>query len=112
MSCDFTYRFTRWRRPAAVVAVASMLALIASCATTKVVGTNIQRVADGQPVDRQALSQAVASDTKDMETNLQILHDALRTHLPFEETRVYVVKVAGYRKLFVAAGPQPVTAMQ
>jgi membrane-bound lytic murein transglycosylase C len=40
------------------------------------------------------------------------LYDALRTHLPFEETRVYVVKVAGYRKQFVSAGTEPVTAMQ
>jgi membrane-bound lytic murein transglycosylase C len=40
------------------------------------------------------------------------LYDQLRTKLPFEETRVYVVKVAGYRKQFVSAGPETVTAMQ
>jgi hypothetical protein len=40
------------------------------------------------------------------------LYDQLRTKLPLEETRVYVVKVAGYRKQFVGSGVEPVTAMQ
>jgi membrane-bound lytic murein transglycosylase C len=40
------------------------------------------------------------------------LFDRLRTDLPYEETRQYVVKVAEYRKLFVGAPAAPPTAMQ
>ena len=40
------------------------------------------------------------------------LFDRLRTGLPSEETRQYIVKVTGYRKQFVTAPGQPVTAMQ
>ncbi len=35
------------------------------------------------------------------------LYDKLRTGLPMEETRVYVVKVSGYRKQFAAPPPPP-----
>jgi membrane-bound lytic murein transglycosylase C len=41
----------------------------------------------------------------------QALYERLRTGLPFVETRVYVVKVAGYRKL-IAATAAPTTALQ
>jgi membrane-bound lytic murein transglycosylase C len=41
-----------------------------------------------------------------------VLFDRLRTNLPYEETRQYVVKVAEYRKLFVGALAAPPTAMQ
>jgi membrane-bound lytic murein transglycosylase C len=44
-----------------------------SCATTKVVGVNIQRVVNGQPVDQKGLNQAVASDAKDLAADLQVL---------------------------------------
>jgi membrane-bound lytic murein transglycosylase C len=47
--------------------------LAASCATSKVVGDNVQRVIKGQPTDTTGLGQAVASDTKDMEANLAVL---------------------------------------
>jgi len=36
----------------------------------------------------------------------------LRTDLPYEETRQYVVKVTGYRKQFVGAPSAPATAME
>jgi membrane-bound lytic murein transglycosylase C len=39
------------------------------------------------------------------------LYARLRTGLPFEETRQYVVKVSGYRKQFAGAA-DPITAMQ
>jgi membrane-bound lytic murein transglycosylase C len=55
---------------AAALAVASVCA---SCATSKIVGDNAKRVVNGQPIDRSGLSQAVASDTKDMEANLAVL---------------------------------------
>ena len=47
--------------------------LSASCATTKSVGTNIQHAYNHEPIDKQGLSQALASDTKDMEANLVVL---------------------------------------
>jgi len=45
----------------------------ASCATSKVVGDNIHRVVNGQPVDDSGLHDAVASDAKVLEANLQQL---------------------------------------
>lgn len=63
-----------WIRHLATGIVVLLVAgLSASCATTKVVGTNIQRVANGQPIDRQGLNQAVASDAKEAEANLEVL---------------------------------------
>jgi membrane-bound lytic murein transglycosylase C len=40
------------------------------------------------------------------------LFDQLRTKLPFEETRQYVVRVSGYRKQFAGTATAPATAMQ
>jgi membrane-bound lytic murein transglycosylase C len=40
------------------------------------------------------------------------LFERLRSNLPYEETRQYVIKVTGYRKQFVAAASSPATAMQ
>ena len=40
------------------------------------------------------------------------LFERLRVNLPYEETRQYVVKVAGYRKQFVAAPSAPIAAVQ
>jgi membrane-bound lytic murein transglycosylase C len=40
------------------------------------------------------------------------LYDRLRTNLPYEETRVYVVKVTGYRKQFAAAASAPVATTE
>jgi membrane-bound lytic murein transglycosylase C len=57
-------------RFAAVLAVVS---ISASCATSKVVGDNVKRAVNGQPIDTSGLSQAVASDTKNMEANLAVL---------------------------------------
>src|ERR1700691_872406 len=45
----------------------------ASCATSKIVSSNVQHVVKGQPMDTSGLGQAVASDTRDMETNLAAL---------------------------------------
>lgn len=47
--------------------------LVSSCATTKSVGTNIKRVYNGQAMDKKELSQAVGSDTKDIEARLVVL---------------------------------------
>jgi membrane-bound lytic murein transglycosylase C len=57
-------------RFAAVLAVVS---ISASCATSKVVGDNVKRAVNGQPIDTSGLSQAMASDTKNMEANLAVL---------------------------------------
>jgi membrane-bound lytic murein transglycosylase C len=40
------------------------------------------------------------------------LFERLRVNLPYEETRQYVVKVAGYRKQFVAAPSAPIAAVR
>jgi membrane-bound lytic murein transglycosylase C len=63
-----------FRQNAKLVATLLAVELMASCATTKVVGTNIQRVANGGSVDQKELTTALASDTKDMEANLATLH--------------------------------------
>jgi membrane-bound lytic murein transglycosylase C len=55
------------------VVVLAVAGAAASCATSKIVGKNVQRVVNGQPMDQSGLSQALASDTKDLETNLQVL---------------------------------------
>jgi membrane-bound lytic murein transglycosylase C len=62
-----------YSRLAKCVVILGVAGVSANCATTKVVGDNIQRVANHQPVDESGLKQAVASDTKDLETNLQQL---------------------------------------
>jgi len=63
-----------WFRRLATFGVVCVTVLVsASCATTKSVGQNIQRVYNGQSVDQKGLAQAMASDTKDMEANLQTL---------------------------------------
>jgi hypothetical protein len=55
------------------IALVILASLCESCATTKVVATNAQRVYNGQPVDQQAISQAIASDTKDIGAELQVM---------------------------------------
>jgi membrane-bound lytic murein transglycosylase C len=60
------------RRVLAVVSLA-LVVISAGCATSKIVGQNVQRVVKGQPLDQTGLSAAVASDTRDLETNLQVL---------------------------------------
>ena len=62
-----------YRRLATLVVAFVAVTLGASCATTKSVGDNIQRVYNNQPMDKKGLSDAVASDTKDMEANLVVL---------------------------------------
>ena len=62
-----------YRRLAAFVVAFIAVTLGASCATTKSVGDNIHRVYNNQPMDKQGLKDAVASDTKDMEANLVVL---------------------------------------
>jgi membrane-bound lytic murein transglycosylase C len=61
------------RRLSRCIVVLWVLSLGASCATTHSVGQNIQRVANGQSIDRTGLNQAMASDTKTIETNLEQL---------------------------------------
>lgn len=66
-------KFHPFRRPGWCAAVVLITALNGSCATTKVVGTDIKRVYNGQPVDQKELTQAVASDTKDLAAELVVL---------------------------------------
>ena len=50
--------------------VVVLAALGASCATTHVVKENVTRVINGQPMDNSGYRQAVASDTRDIQTQL------------------------------------------
>lgn len=56
-----------------IAGAAVLVFCIASCATSKVVGSNVKRVVAGQPLDASGLKPALASDTKDMEQNLSVL---------------------------------------
>jgi membrane-bound lytic murein transglycosylase C len=94
---------------AAIVA----LGMSASCATTQVVGTNVKRVVNGQPMDTSGLGQAVSADTKTMEANLSVLrrkmleaYAVLRTNVQkrwgqtdakMAERTVYVKYTDGYK---------------
>ena len=60
-------------RSRVLIALVVVAILCESCATTKVVATNAQRVYNGQPVDQKAISQAIASDTKDIGAQLQVM---------------------------------------
>ena len=55
------------------LAVAMLAAVSASCATSKVVGNNVQRVVNGQSMDAMGLTDALASDGKDLQSNLAVL---------------------------------------
>jgi membrane-bound lytic murein transglycosylase C len=77
--------FRRFSRCIACLVVAS---LGASCATTKVVGANIQRVVKGQPMDAAGLDQAMAADTKDVEANLEQLRHKFEEALAQLKTNV------------------------
>ena len=71
---NFALRCCGSSKRARLIAAMLSACISVSCATSKVVGTNIQRVATGQPMDTQQLPAALASDTKDMEVNLATLH--------------------------------------
>ena len=77
-----------YSRLAKCVVILGVASVSANCATTKVVGDNIQRVANHQPVDESGLKQAVASDTKDLETNLQQLRRKFEEALAQLKTNV------------------------
>jgi membrane-bound lytic murein transglycosylase C len=68
-----------YRRPAAFVVAFVAVIVGAGCATTKSVGTNIQRVYNNQPMDKQGLKDAMASDTKVMEADLVVLRHRIET---------------------------------
>jgi membrane-bound lytic murein transglycosylase C len=78
----------RFRSLATCVAVIAAASLVASCATTKVVGDNVQRVVKGQPVDKSGLNQAVASDTKVITADLQQLRRKFEEALAQLKTNV------------------------
>jgi peptidoglycan lytic transglycosylase C len=61
------------RRLGICILVLATVCVSAGCATSRSVGTNIKRAYNGEPVDRQELKQAVASDTRDAQTGLAVL---------------------------------------
>jgi membrane-bound lytic murein transglycosylase C len=50
-----------------------IVAFCASCATSKIVGQNVQRVANGQSIDTTGLNDAVSADAKVAAANLEVL---------------------------------------
>ena len=60
-------------RGARVLTATIAVALGASCATTHVVKDNVTRVINGQPMDNSGYKQAISSDTRTLETQLQQL---------------------------------------
>jgi membrane-bound lytic murein transglycosylase C len=62
-----------FHRVAMCIAVLVTVSLTVSCATTKSVSANIKRAYNGQALDQKELTQAVASDTKDVEARLVVL---------------------------------------
>jgi membrane-bound lytic murein transglycosylase C len=62
-----------YRYLATCIVVVVAASLSSSCATSKVVGADIKSVANGQHMDNSGLTKALAADTKDLETNLQVL---------------------------------------
>jgi membrane-bound lytic murein transglycosylase C len=81
-------RQTGLRHVAKCAAVLLAATLSVSCATTKVVGTNIQRVAKGQPIDQKEIGHAVSADTQEMETNLQQLRSKFQEAVAKLKTNV------------------------
>lgn len=63
----------RLRQTAACGLAAALALCIASCATSKIVGQNVQRVVNGQSVDTTGLNDAVAADAKVAAANLEVL---------------------------------------
>jgi membrane-bound lytic murein transglycosylase C len=95
-----------FRRFTTCIAVLVTASLSASCATTKSVGANVKRAYNGQPVDRKELSDAMASDTRDVEAHLVVLRRKLEAAYAQLRTNVQKrwgqsdTKVAG-RTVFV-----------
>ena len=90
----------RFHRLAAFILGLVAVVLSASCATTKSVGDNIQRVYNHQSVDKQGLSDAVSSDTKDMEANLVVLRHKIEA--AYAQLKVNVQKRWGQNDTKVA----------
>jgi len=78
----------RLLRFAKCIVVVGVVSLSTSCATSKVVGQNVQRVVNGQPVDTSGLNQAVASDTKEAATNLEVLRRKFQETLALLKSNV------------------------
>lgn len=62
--------------------------LSGSCATVKSLGTNAQRIANGQSIDKAGMQHAVAVDTKNIETSLQQLRRSFEKALVKLRTNV------------------------
>lgn len=63
----------KWRRRATAGTAIAAAAILAGCATSKIVGENVKNVVKGGSVDTSGLDQAVASDTKDATAHLDQL---------------------------------------
>ena len=77
-----------FRSLATCLLVLAAAVLGASCATTKVVGENVQRVVKGQSLDKSGLNQAVASDAEVIAANVQQLRRKFEEALAQLKTNV------------------------
>jgi membrane-bound lytic murein transglycosylase C len=77
-----------FRRLSTCLVAFGVVILSASCATTKSVGDNIQHAYNHEPIDKQGLTQALASDTKDMEANLVVLRHKMEAAYTLLKTNV------------------------
>jgi membrane-bound lytic murein transglycosylase C len=77
-----------FRRLTACLLAFVAVILSASCATSKSVGTNIQHAYNHEPIDKQGLSQALASDTKEVEANLVVLRHKIEAAYALLKTNV------------------------
>src|SRR5438552_930742 len=76
------------RRVGIRIVTAAVVCLFASCATSKIVQQNAQRVYNGQPLDKTGLHEALVSDTKDVQANLQSLQRKFAEALSILKTNV------------------------
>jgi hypothetical protein len=76
------------RRLTTCLVASAVVVLSASCATTKSVGDNIQHAYNHEPIDKQGLTQALSSDTKDMEANLVVLRHKIEAAYALLKTNV------------------------
>lgn len=59
------------QRKFAIAGCLAAIAFVASCATSRIVGTDVKNLITGKPMDNSGLSRAVSSDTNDVEKNLE-----------------------------------------
>src|ERR1700733_5953342 len=81
-ACAAIRRHPEMARAVRLCVLTIAVALGASCATTHVVKDNVTRVIKGQPMDNSVYKQAITSDTRTLETQLQQLRQKFAQAAP------------------------------